>query len=125
MKPIFVYGILKHRYANAQQALVPRFRLVDMGWFPAAIPAPTGAIKGELIFVSDETIQEFDMIEGHPNFYVRTDVEVEIGEGNQVEMVKAQMYVINEEYHGRISEPTMKLDIDEDENHDLLYEYHP
>lgn len=117
--PVFVYGILKGR-VDAQPGFVHDYRLVDMGWFPAAIPADDAKISGELIFVSDEELEGFDRIEGHPNFYIRTDVEVEVGDGSQTELVHAEMYVINSEYHDRMSEPTHKLDIV-----DGTYEYHP
>jgi len=123
MNPIFVYGILKHQYANAQSARVHNFRLIDMGCFPAAIPHNKGAIIGELIFVDDDTVADFDRIEGHPNFYVRTDVEVETGDGDSVELVKAQMYVVNGSYHERPSQPTGALTIKEVDN-ETTYEYH-
>jgi gamma-glutamylcyclotransferase (GGCT)/AIG2-like uncharacterized protein YtfP len=112
MNAIFVYGILKGRYANAQLARVRDYRLVDMGCFPAAIPYKDGVIVGELIFVSNGTVAEFDMAEGHPNFYRRTSVEVEVEEGDEIELVQAQMYVINEKHHYHISLPTGSLKID-------------
>jgi len=120
---IFVYGVLKGRYANAQPAQVNGFRLVDMGCFPAAIPTAEGVIVGELISVDDETVEEFDMIEGHPNFYVRSNVEVETGEGDTVELHKAQMYIVSTPYHDYTSAPTGSLSIEE-HNGITLYEYH-
>ena len=123
MNLIFVYGILKGRYANAQPAQVNGFRLVDMGCFPAAIPAEEGTIIGELIAVDDKTVEEFDMIEGHPNFYVRTGVEVETDDGDQVELHEAQMYVVTEAYHTHDSGPTGSLSIEERDGV-TLYEYH-
>jgi len=120
---IFVYGILKGRYANAQKAQVNGYRLCDMGHFPAAIPADKGTIIGELITVDNKTVEEFDMIEGHPDFYVRSDVEVETDEGDQIELHEAQMYIVSEGYHKHDSEPTKSLTIKEKDGA-TLYEYH-
>lgn len=120
---IFVYGILKGRYANAQPAQVNGFRLCDMGHFPAAIPAAEGTIIGELIAVDNETVAEFDIIEGHPDFYVRSDVEVETDEGDQIELHRAQMYIVSESYHQHDSKPTGSLSIEERDGA-TLYEYH-
>ena len=122
MNFIFVYGILKRRYANAQKARVNGYRLVDLGAFPAAIPHEGGAVIGELIYVNNETVAEFDMIEGHPHFYVRTDVEVEVGDGDNAELVQAQMYVVNQDHHHRQSLPTGSLTI-EDVGNEMTYEY--
>jgi gamma-glutamylcyclotransferase (GGCT)/AIG2-like uncharacterized protein YtfP len=122
MKPIFVYGILKGR-ADAQPARVQGYRLIDMGSFPAAIPAKGGAIVGELIFVDDATIEEFDRIEGHPDFYVRTDVIVETGDGDSVELHQAQFYVVDQSYHDAPSLDTGALVIKKRED-ETLYEYH-
>ena len=92
MNPIFVYGILRGR-TNAQRATVSGYSLIDMGPFPAAIEdEERDCILGELIYVHDAERQAFDMVEGHPYFYVRTTVEVEIEDGGEV--VTAEMYVL-------------------------------
>ncbi len=122
LRVLFIYGILKRRYPNAQQAKVRNFRLIDLGQFPAAIPEDGSVIIGELIAVDDETVEEFDMIEGHPNFYIRTDIEVEIDDGSLVEIQQAQMYVIHKSYHDFISYQTRFLAIKE-EGDEILYEY--
>lgn len=124
MKPVLVYGILKHRYANAQTAFVRGYRLVDLGAFPAAIPDDHSTIKGELIYVEQHTIDEFDRIEGHPHFYLRTDVEVEVEEGNQIEVVQAEMYVINKDAWYHQSEHTDNLHIVHTTSpRNIIYEY--
>lgn len=94
-RPIFVYGILKRR-PDAKPAIVPGFRMVDMGHFPAAIPGEEDdALIGELIFVDDDTVEHFDMIEGYPNFYDRQGVKVVTEED---ETIEAEMYVVTEPY---------------------------
>ncbi len=107
-RPVFVYGILKGQ-DGARAGIVKNFRLIDMGWFPAAIPASTPqAIKGELIMVNDATIAEFDRIEGAPTFYAREKITVEIDDGDKVD---AEMYVITEGYRDRESISTARLAI--------------
>jgi len=120
MNAIFVYGILKGA-EGALSAHVYGYRLADMGMFPAAIPAENAKIVGELIYVDDDRIKDFDRIEGHPNFYARTDVEVETDAGD---FIIAEMYVINNAYHDRQSIPTASLDI-ASTNNQTSYEYFP
>lgn len=115
MRNVFVYGILKQN-DPALRAKVHNYRLIDMGWFPAAIPADGHTVIGELLEVTDSEVQDFDRIEGHPNFYERTPVEVELQNG---ETLEAEMYVINSDYHRADSFPTPSLDINDTE-----YEYH-
>ncbi len=120
MNPVFVYGILKGR-ENAEKGTVKGFRLIDMGSFPAAIPSNEGHnICGELIFVDDDTITRFDMIEGAPSFYRREKVEVDTGQ----ELVEAEMYVVNESYWEQESSATARLDVDE-QTDGLFFTYHP
>ena len=111
MNAIFVYGILKGR-SGAKPARVVGYRLADMGSYPAAIPDPQGVIIGELIEVADETLKEFDRIEGHPDFYIRRDVIVETGEDDDsLKLHQAQFYVITEPYHDHASYKTEALEI--------------
>ena len=123
-RPVFVYGILKGRY-ESQTAFVPQYRLIDMGWFPAAIPAGfEDKIKGELIYVDDDEIEEFDRIEGAPTFYNREMVSVDLVGKDKVE---AEMYVINNLYWPTVSERTDRLTINS-VGTDLVanvYEYYP
>ena len=115
MRKVFVYGILK-RGVEESKAKVHGFRMVDMGWFPAAIPHEDGTIHGELLEVTDDEVASFDRTEGHPNFYVRTDVEVEGQDGTKFD---AEMYVIGKDHWHIQSEPTGSLEIRGQE-----FEYH-
>ncbi len=91
MIPVFVYGILRGSQ-DCKHGKVRGYAMHDAGSFPAAIPGTDkDCIVGELIQVNTQQLNVFDQIEGHPHFYVRTDVEVELDEG---ETEKAQMYVL-------------------------------
>ena len=123
-RPVFVYGILKGRY-DSQTAFVPQYRLIDMGWFPAAIPAGfEDKIKGELIYVDEAEIEEFDRIEGAPTFYNRETVSVELVGQDTVE---AEMYVINKDHWPKESESTDRLAINSVGTDFVasVYEYYP
>ena len=121
MNKVFVYGILKGRPA-AKAATVKAFRLIDMGAFPAAIPSEeTDVVKGELIEVDDNMIEEFDRIEGTPTFYTRDKVRVTIEGGEEVD---AEMYVINNSYWENPSNASIRLTIQEMEEV-TTHEYHP
>ena len=118
-RPLFVYGILQGS-ADAVDAMVDGYRLKDMGWFPAAIPDDKSVVKGELRYVSQATIDQFDKIEGHPNFYIRTPTNVRMEDGKVVE---AEMYVIGASYHNEVSEQTDKLHINIGDDGVKLYSY--
>lgn len=119
MNPIFVYGILKGRH-DAKTGHVNLHRLIDMGAFPAAVPADAEhSIKGELIYVDHDTVQEFDRIEGAPNFYNREEVEVTLDDG---EKTTAEMYVVNSTYWENDSVISNRLAIEESDSK-KIYEY--
>ena len=132
MNPVFVYGILKGRH-DAKPGMVPNFRLIDMGSFPAAIPSggpANGFVRGELIYVDDATIEEFDRIEGAPNFYKREKVTVVVQDGDEEEgeveqeEIEAEMYVVNKSYWDKLSEQTPRLDVQHSPMGDV-YTYSP
>lgn len=102
MKPhtLFVYGTLKRGHGNhpllerydsdfvgpattveATFLLTETFPMV----FRASEPYPpgyafhVGKILGEVYRVSDEGLKHVDALEGHPTFYTRTPIQVEMG----------------------------------------------
>jgi gamma-glutamylcyclotransferase (GGCT)/AIG2-like uncharacterized protein YtfP len=122
MNPIFVYGILKNS-PGAQPARVSGYRLIDMGMFPAAVPADDSQIVGELIFVDDARVAMFDRIEGTPSFYTREKVDIEVGDGNQTELIEGEMYVINKKFWDVPSQDTFSLKIVNGGHDATTYEY--
>ena len=50
--------------------------MIDLTYFPGILEIGNTSIYGELYEVSDETLQYCDVIEGHPDFYKRIEVEL-------------------------------------------------
>lgn len=105
MKNIFVYGSLKRGNAlhsvleksdflSEAITLEPIFKMFCNGAFPYVSNVGKGGYRiiGELYNVSEMTVQELDLIEGHPTHYRRTDTEFMLEGGN---VVVGQMYIFN------------------------------
>jgi gamma-glutamylcyclotransferase (GGCT)/AIG2-like uncharacterized protein YtfP len=90
---IFVYGTLKKahpnnlvmRNANAEflghDTITGRFIMYDLGGIPAVVPTDEdefpddlNQIKGEIWMGDEEMLAACDMLEGHPNFYIRRKI---------------------------------------------------
>lgn len=101
---VFVYGTLMRGQYNhvllqrspflGRAATAPRYTLIDLGRFPGMIAGGTVGIHGEVYSVNAETLAAIDRLEGHPNFYVRT--EIALADGRTV-----QAYVLSSSYHSR------------------------
>jgi len=101
MDYVFVYGTLKSQYGNSRlltgATLVGAatteqsdYTLVDLGGFPAVHMDGETAIKGELYTdLSDDIRRSLDWLEGYPDFYNRTQVDVRTEFG---ELIKSWMY---------------------------------
>ena len=109
MTAIFVYGLLKNYTDAKQEAWVSGYRLIDLGYFPAAIPdnidydSKLGLfnkhiICGQLIYVDKETLHNFDILEGCPNFYYRQVINIEVPSGDTTEIVLGQMYCLTNRF---------------------------
>lgn len=83
---LFVYGTLRagernHRHLRGA-ALVgpartpPKFRLVDLGRYPALLEGGETSVVGEHYRVDDETLAALDELEGHPDLFVRTSIRL-------------------------------------------------
>jgi gamma-glutamylaminecyclotransferase len=93
---LFVYGTLmvgepNHRYLAAAKLVgramtVPGFELLDLGHFPAMVPARDAAcVWGEIFEVDAATLARCDKLEGHPNFYRRTPIALSVGRQRRAE----------------------------------------
>lgn len=81
MTLVFVYGSLRRGECNhrvlagarmiAAAQTSPRFRLVDLGAYPALLAGGATAVLGEVYEVDGETLERLDRLEGHPTFYRR------------------------------------------------------
>ncbi|MDH4120503.1 MAG: gamma-glutamylcyclotransferase [Deltaproteobacteria bacterium] len=83
---IFVYGSLMRGMSNhrliakgrfVQEDLTPpHYTLVDLGAYPAVITRGTTAVYGELYEVDEDILRNLDRLEGHPDFYRRTPIQL-------------------------------------------------
>jgi gamma-glutamylcyclotransferase (GGCT)/AIG2-like uncharacterized protein YtfP len=96
MTTVFVYGTLKRGHGNhcllegqkflGEATTPPRFRLFDLGAFPAvAQDRQHGyAIRGELYLVDADCLARLDRLEGVPRHYQRLSVPVTRQDGRRV-----------------------------------------
>ena len=78
---LFVYGTLRrgeraHRLLGGAPLVAhgrtePRFRLVDMGGYPALVEGGATAVAGEIYDVADARVPELDRFEEVPELYQR------------------------------------------------------
>jgi len=86
MHKLFVYGTLKKGFSRntilkdssfiGDATTKPSFTMIDLTYFPGILEIGNTSIYGELYEVSDDTLQYCDVIEGHPDFYKRIEVEL-------------------------------------------------
>lgn len=86
--PLFVYGTLMRNLENhhylappecrfvREVATGPGFALLDLGPFPGMIKAGRGSVQGELFQVPRSRLPLLDHLEGHPQFYWRTRIDL-------------------------------------------------
>lgn len=82
---LFVYGTLMRGMPNNDLLADSKFiaevtaesaKLIDLGYFPGmieAVTSPSGVV-GELWEVSKEALDQIDVLEGHPDLFVRSKV---------------------------------------------------
>jgi gamma-glutamylcyclotransferase (GGCT)/AIG2-like uncharacterized protein YtfP len=86
METIFVYGTLKQGYGNhihylnkppLTQGILKGYHLLGRpgGGFPCIGPGD-GYVEGEVYEVDEEELKAIDRLEGHPTWYLRTNVQV-------------------------------------------------
>ena len=70
---VFVYGSLKKGFYNnvvlgdsefVAVDIVSGYSLISLGAFPMAIPDPNGQVIGEVYYVTPETLEKLDRLEG-------------------------------------------------------------
>ena len=90
---VAVYGTLRKGYGNnrlikdAEQILtmsIGGFEMKSLGAFPIAQVNKDKAIVVEIYHITDDELVACDRLEGHPNWYKRTQVgQLDIGDGEQ------------------------------------------
>ena len=86
---VFVYGSLLRGQSNHEclegaryvgETRTPSgYQLYDLGYYPAAVPAASGTIKGEVYAVDAWGLAILDRLEGYPGYYDRYLIETEHG----------------------------------------------
>jgi len=122
MHKLFVYGTLKQGFGNSRlfrygeskligpATTVEHFILMDFGGYPGMYEATRDTrikampIIGELWECDDKVLGMIDGLEGHPNMYRRTPIQVRIEDKNpgtcEGELtVECETYI----YQGRVS----------------------
>ena len=94
-KKVFVYGTLKSGKSNhdllkgqkflGRSAVLGQYKFVDLGPFPAVVMDPSCSpnsptmIVGEVYEIEDAALVALDILEGHPNFYSRKEIDTAFG----------------------------------------------
>lgn len=121
---VFVYGSLKtggsirgldqfgpdHAVIiNKATTQYPDYDMLDLGAFPGVVKNGTYKIQGEVWEVSNEAMDQLDMIEGYPDFYKREQTLTTAG--------KAWMYYLTRDAWTGInnSDDSPQIDIINDE----------
>jgi len=86
---VFVYGTLlrgepNHRFLVSatwlgEACTKAEFELVDLGYFPALVASGQAVVFGEIYSVDQATLHKLDRLEGHPDLYRRTTIELSDG----------------------------------------------
>jgi gamma-glutamylcyclotransferase (GGCT)/AIG2-like uncharacterized protein YtfP len=87
---LFVYGSLmrgepNHHVLGSSAVFLGlartarRYRLLDLGPYPALVEGGTCSIAGELYEIASSTLRKLDRFEGHPDLYRRASIELDGG----------------------------------------------
>lgn len=90
MTRVFVYGSLRkglrhHDWLHGasyvrDDVTVGRFRMLDLGAYPAVVDEPAYPIHGEVYEVREGTLSQLDQLEEHPLFFRRRVVALRSGD---------------------------------------------
>jgi gamma-glutamylaminecyclotransferase len=91
---VFVYGSLRRGFGNSRLLknadylgvgqTEPEFTMLNLGAFPGVIDGGDTSITGEIYDVTPTELRRLDQLEGHPDFYRRTPIE--LVDGTEVEV---------------------------------------
>lgn len=75
------HNILEHFNAEfiSSTTTAPEYKLFDLGSFPGMTANGNCAITGEVYNLPEEALITLDMIEGHPDFFYRTEIKLQDG----------------------------------------------
>ena len=101
---LFTYGTLMRGYHNhhrlhgspflGRAVTAAAYGLYDCGAYPgmAKEKGKGSFIKGEVYQISEDTLADCDVLEGHPHYYKREEIEVRVGDAGA--SAKAWAYFI-------------------------------
>ena len=88
MHKVFVYGTLKAGLSNSgllKDATVvdygvthEPYMMMDTGGYPVVIQKEKAPVSGEIYHVDDQTLARLDRLEGHPNFFRREEIAIDV-----------------------------------------------
>ena len=109
MEKVFVYGTLRKGFSNhhylknskflGKARTKERYTMVAAS-IPFVNKTPSTQIVGEVYEVDVATLKKLDVLEGHPNWYIREKVPVILEDGQEIE---AWIY-FNDREHGEFVE---------------------
>ena len=108
---VFVYGTLKRGYQNQAYYLperdpniifigeaetIKKFGLFDLGPYPCVIndDKAQSVVKGEVFEINEDILKDLDYLEGYPDLYDRTKIEVVLTSHPSQPVVTAWIYLM-------------------------------
>ena len=62
-----------------QTTTAPEYKLFNLGSFPGMIENGDVSVTGELYYITEAALAMFDMIESHPSFFCRKEINLSDG----------------------------------------------
>ena len=112
MHRIFVYGSLRAGFGNhrllkdsryiGEAVTAPQYTMLHLGGFPGVVADGQTSIVGEVYEVDHDTLRLLDRLEGHPNFYARTPIEVARVGNTDIDLgpeaIDAEVYLLPQQW---------------------------
>lgn len=73
------HGVLAGAELVGPAVTAPAFELFDLGAYPALVAGGTRSVVGEVYAVDAAVLRRLDALEGHPGFYRRARIALELG----------------------------------------------
>ena len=103
-KKLFVYGTLRQEGGHLRNGIMktstflgkyktkPKYDMINLRSFPGLLKDGQSVVIGEVYEVDRDTLKSCDIIEGHPRFYKREDIDLEGIEGVQAYFLPRKEY---------------------------------
>ena len=89
MTNLFVYGTLREGSGHLRHSIMknavfmgvyntkPKYDMIDLRSFPGLLKDGESVVVGEIYQVDSDILTRTDLMEGHPTFYKRMNIEIE------------------------------------------------